>query len=315
MTQKLLLTLFIAMIGITCCFSLLTFPNRGTLATPAPQATTAYGNFPRQFDNGSGQFSTISQPPQRIVSQTLVTDEILLAICPPERIAALSSLATDSHYSNIVEIAQKLGRTVHNLEQLLALQPDLVLAARYNRAELLTLLNQVQIPAIQLNDFNQLQDIQENIRVVGKVIGEEIRANTLINQMNIQLATIQSKIPKDQPPRVMSYSLEGFTAGQDTSFDAMLQAIGAINVSAEHGIRGVVNISSEQLIEWQPDFIVVGATLEQFATVSQQLQTQPAFNALKGKIILLEQRHLLTASHHIVSAIEQLAQKIYFTHQ
>jgi iron complex transport system substrate-binding protein len=113
----------------------------------------------------------------------------------------------------------------------------------------------------------------------------------------------------------MSYSLEGFTAGQDTSFDAMLQAIGAINVSAEHGIRGVVNISSEQLIEWQPDFIVVGATLEQFATTLQQLQTQPAFNALKGKIILLEQRHLLTASHHILSAIEQLAQKIYFTHQ
>jgi len=315
MTQKTLFTFLIAMIGIISCFSVFIFLNLGTLATPAPQPTTVDGNFPRQFDNGTGRLSTISQPPQRIVSQTLVTDEILLAICPPERIAALSPLATDSHYSNIVEIAQKLGRTVHHIEQLLALQPDLVLAARYNRAELLTLLNQVQIPAIQLNHFNQLQDIQENIRLVGYVIGEETQANALIHQMNTQLATIQSQIPKGQIPRVMSYSLEGFTAGQDTSFDAMLRAIGAINLSAEHGIRGIVNISSEQLIEWQPDFIVVGAALEQFATISQQLQTQPAFNALKGKLILLEQRHLLTASHHIVSAIEQLAQKIYIIYQ
>lgn len=312
---KSLFILLIVVLGIIGYFSGLIASNSATLVTSAPQPIMATGNFPRQFTNDTGQITTISKSPQRIVSQTLVTDEILLAICPPERIAALSSLATDSHYSNVVEIAQKLGRTVHNLEQLLALQPDLVLAARYNRAELLTLLHQVQIPAIQLTHFNQLQDIQENIRLVGNAIGEEAQANTLIHQMNTQLAAIQAQIPKGQTPRVMSYSLEGFTAGQDTSFDAMMRAIGAINLSAEHGIRGVANISSEQLIEWQPDFIVVGAALEQFATVSQQFQAQPLFHALHGKLILLEQRHLLTASHHIMVAIEQLAQKIYFPDQ
>jgi len=312
---KSLFILLIVVLGIIGYFSGLIASNSATLVTSAPQPITATGNFPRQFTNDTGQITTILKSPQRIVSQTLVTDEILLAICPPERIAALSSLATDSHYSNVVEIAQKLGRTVHNLEQLLALQPDLVLAARYNRAELLTLLHQVQIPAIQLTHFNQLQDIQENIRLVGNAIGEEAQANSLIHQMNTQLATIQAQIPKGQTPRVMSYSLEGFTAGQDTSFDAMMRAIGAINLSAAHGIRGVANISSEQLIEWQPDFIVVGAALEQFATVSQQFQAQPLFHALHGKLILLEQRHLLTASHHIIAAIEQLAQKIYFPDQ
>ncbi|MEZ5672497.1 MAG: ABC transporter substrate-binding protein [Thiotrichaceae bacterium] len=185
------------------------------------------------------------------------------------------------------------------------------MTAHYNRAELLTLLSQVRIPAVRLNHFNQLQDIQNNIRLVGYVIGEDDKANALIIQMNTELTALRDQLPKHQAPRVMSYSIEGFTAGAHTTFDAMLQAIGAINVSAEHGIKGVVNISSEQLIAWQPEFIVVGAAAEQFDAISQQLHAQPAFNALNGKLILLEQRYLLAASHHIVAAIQQLAEKIY----
>lgn len=253
----------------------------------------------------------LTQKPQRIVSQTLATDEILLAICPLERIAALSPLATDSSYSNVTEIAQKLGRTVHNLEQLLALQPDLVLVAQYNRAELLTLLNQVQIPTLKLTRFSQLQDIQDNIRSIGQAIGEESRATALLEQMTTALTRLQAQIPKRAPPRVISYSLEGLTAGRDTTFNAIVQAIGAMNLSAEHGIEGVVAISSEQLIAWQPDFIVVAAASDQFDAILQQLQAQPTFRAVHGKIIFIEQRYLSTASHHIITAIEQLAQQIY----
>lgn len=253
----------------------------------------------------------LAQKPQRIVSQTLATDEILLAICPSERIAALSPLATDSSYSNVTEIAQKLGRSVYNLEQLLALQPDLVLVAQYNRAELLTLLNQVQIPMLKLTRFSQLQDIQDNIRSIGQAIGEEQQATALLKQMNTALANLQARIPNRPPPRVISYSLEGLTAGQDTTFDAILRAIGAVNLSAEQGLQGVVAISSEQLIAWQPDFIVVGAPKNQFDAILRQLQAQPTFQAVHGKIIFIEQRYLLTASHHIITAIEQLARQIY----
>lgn len=254
---------------------------------------------------------SLAQKPQRIVSQTLATDEILLAICPPERIAALSPLATDSSYSNVTEIAEKLGRTVHNLEQLLALQPDLVLVAQYNRAELLTVLNQVQIPTLKLSRFSQLQDIQDNIRSIGQAIGEDARATALLEEMNTALANLQARIPKHSPPRVISYSLEGLTAGRDTTFNAIVQAIGAVNISAEQGLQGVVAISSEQLIAWQPDFIVVGAPESQFEAILQQLQAQPTFQAVHGKIIFIEQRYLLTASHHLITAIERLAHQIY----
>ncbi len=310
--QKSISNLLIALLLWGCLITVIVLNSR-SLAPLSPQTTLTPTDFPRQFDDGTGQIVTISQKPQRIVSQTLATDEILLAICPPQRIAALSPLATDSNYSNVVETAKKLGRTVHNVEQLLALQPDLVLAAHYNRAELLALLTQVQIPAVRLNRFNRLQDIQDNIRLVGYVTGEEANANSLIIQMNTALATLRAGLPKRDAPRVMSYSIEGFTAGSDTLFDAMLQTIGAINLSAEHGVSGVANISSEQIMAWQPEFIVVGATADQFGAISQQLRAQPAFNALNSKLILLEQRYLLAASHHIITAIQQLAEAVYTT--
>jgi iron complex transport system substrate-binding protein len=61
-----------------------------------PSALPAVGEraanpFPRELKDATGESSVIQARPQRIVSQTLSTDEILLTICSPERIVALSS--------------------------------------------------------------------------------------------------------------------------------------------------------------------------------------------------------------------------------
>ncbi|MEZ5672498.1 MAG: hypothetical protein R3E08_08985 [Thiotrichaceae bacterium] len=112
----------IIILSLFCLLAILVI-NTHPFITPSSQTVFTTTNFPRQFDNGTGTIVTISHPPQHIVSQTLATDEILLAICAPQRIAALSPLATDSNYSNVVESARKLGRTLNNLEQLLTLQP------------------------------------------------------------------------------------------------------------------------------------------------------------------------------------------------
>src|SRR5262249_59492302 len=82
----------------------------------APTALPAEGNsvrpFPRELRDAAGESLMIRSEPQRIASQTLGTDEILLAICPPERIIALSDLAEDGNYSNVVEQARRIpGRT------------------------------------------------------------------------------------------------------------------------------------------------------------------------------------------------------------
>jgi len=74
-------------------------------------------------------------PPQRIVSLTLAADEILLALTPPERITALTYLADDPTYSNVRAEAHAIPHKVKaNAEQVLALQPDLIIVSAHTNA-------------------------------------------------------------------------------------------------------------------------------------------------------------------------------------
>jgi len=80
-----------------------------------------------QLRDTYGQTLIIPSRPRRIVSQTLATDEILLALCAPSRIVALSALAGDVKYSNVVEKAQQVaGQAGDNVEQILSFQADLI---------------------------------------------------------------------------------------------------------------------------------------------------------------------------------------------
>ena len=67
---------------------------------------------------------------KHIASLNLSSDEMLTALVAPERIVGLSGkISEDKDMSNIPEIAKKFPKIEKNLETLLSLNPDLVVAA------------------------------------------------------------------------------------------------------------------------------------------------------------------------------------------
>ncbi|BAP57829.1 ABC-type Fe3+-hydroxamate transport system, periplasmic component [Thioploca ingrica] len=273
--------------------------------------------FPRKLYEATGEILLIPKRPQRIISQTLATDEILLAICPLERIIAVSTLALDPQYSNVIiparQVAQSMG---DNVERILSLQPDLILVASYTRAETLELLKTSAAPILRLTQFQRIEEIKNNIRLIGYAIGEEQRAADLIAQMSSEIQAILAQIPTTlQPPRVISYSLDHYTAGRYTTFDDIVKLIGAINIAAEQGIEQYAKVSDEQILTWQPQFIISYAQLGEFDQVYQQLLNNPAIAASEagqaGRIIIVDNRYLLAVSQYIVKAIKVLADSLY----
>lgn len=272
--------------------------------------------FPREIIDSAGETLKIEKLPQRIVSQTNATDEILMEICAPERIVALSSIAEDANYSNIVEKAKLIsGRTTQGAEQILQMQPDLIFVASYSRAETVDLLKASRAPVIRLANFNSLEDIKNNILSVGYATGCEAEAAKLTLKMDAELSRIRARAGQNAP-RVMAFG-GGFTAGKNTTFDAMTSAAGAVNVSTEKGIDGHAKISAEKLIEWQPDFIIAGANRGELDLKLQQMLADPIIkntNAGKnGKIIIVENNYYLSVSHNIVRGVEKIADGLYGT--
>jgi iron complex transport system substrate-binding protein len=222
---------------------------------------SAGAGYPRALRDGGGELITIPARPRRIVSQTLGTDEILLDICERERIVAFSEVALDPKYSPLApSLRGALALSTDAAEEIIQLDPDLIFVASYSRAELVEQLKSAGAPVFRFTNFARLEAIAQNIRTVGRAVGEESRAEELAARMERELEDIRAGIPPAaKPPRVMSYGRSGNTAGADTSFDAVARAAGAINVTAEKGLKGYPKISAELLAEWQPDYIVVGA--------------------------------------------------------
>lgn len=283
----------------------------------APVAERARTPFPRVLRDSSGATLSIPRPPQRIVSQTLGTDEILLALCEPHRLVALSVLVDDPQFSNVTEQAQHIpGRVNASAEQLLRLQPDLIFVASYSKAELLTLLSAARAPVFRFGDFDHIADIERNIRTIGYLIGADEPAEALVQHMEDAMARVRVRLPLDAPTvRVMLYDQAGATAGAHTMFDDMVQAVGATNVAAAHGITGFRNISREQLIQWNPEVIITSAGRHALEEARRQLLRDPAVavtTAGKHRRIIVMPHHLfLTVTHHITEGIEQLARELY----
>ncbi len=293
---------------------LIEFSRKSPSGTSAPIAPA--NGFPRSLRDSSGTDITIPAKPVRIVSQTLGTDEILLAICPQERIVGLSSLSADPKYSNVIAAARMIpGRTVTGAEEILQKKPDLIFVASYSRAEVVDLLKAAKAPVFRFGDFNSIDDIKNNIRTLGRAVGEEAATEALVAQMERDLTDIAARIDRSRPaPRVMSYGTSGFTAGGGTIFDDMVRAAGGVNVSTENGVRGFAKVSAEKVLDWQPDVIVVIAEDEKKEAVRKQLLDNPAVAASRagksGRVFVLSGREMLTVSHNVVSGVRALAQAI-----
>jgi iron complex transport system substrate-binding protein len=291
-------------------------------AGPAGAASTATGTsaatpFPRTVRDAFGDPLTLNAPPRRVVSQTLGTDEILFAICPRDRIAGITELAFNNTYSHIVDEAKASGiKTIFGPEDILALKPDLVFIASYSRSEMSTLLRAARAPVYRFSNFDRIEDIANNVRALGYLIGEDAAAERVVSDMNTRLTRARARAAASgRRPRIMSYDGSGYTAGGTTLFDDVIRQAGGVNVSAEHGMKGFGRVSGEQILEWQPEYIVCGAKPGEEAIVRRRLMDNPAVAASTaakaGRLILIDTRDFLTTSHHVARTVEVLVDALY----
>jgi iron complex transport system substrate-binding protein len=113
---------------------------------------------------------------------------------------------------------------------------------------------------------------------------------------------------------VLSFTPSGVSAGSKTTFDDIVRYAGGVNVAAERGFSGFPRLSVEQVLAWDPDVIVASAGPGGAADVKAALLANPGIAAARaakaGRIVILEDRTLLAASHHIVDAVDAMARAL-----
>ncbi|AHF89683.1 ABC transporter substrate-binding protein [Opitutaceae bacterium TAV5] len=284
----------------------LAFAGRGTAAVaategagvpPAPQAATV-----------------------RVVSQTVGTDELLLAIAAPEQVAALSHLAGDAAFSGVADEVAKAGYTLMSkngdAESVLRFRPTLVLCADYSRVELVEQVRRSGVKVLVFGKYKTLDDSYANLRLLARELGPaaETRAEQVIADCQARVAALRQRLAGVKPVRVIAPSTYGVIPGRDTTFQDLCDYAGGENLAATlGGLRGHDEPPAEKMLTWPVDMVVLpGDTVEAALAPIVKLPPYKFMAAVRMKrVALVESWQLGCVSHLRVQGYERLARGLH----
>lgn len=261
--------------------------------------------------------------PQRIVSLSISTDEILLDLVDRKRIVALSKLADDPGISNIAKQAQNIqGRaTGESAELLLALNPDVLLVPDFTKAETIQALRDMQLKVYVYKTPHDITSVRKCISNLGMVVGENERAQKLIDKMDKRLQEISQAIgqPSQEKSVIFMRDNGGAYYSPQSSFNEICRYAKVRNALTGLHYDKPMDISQEEVIRLNPDAFLLSDWNydgKHDANIAKKaLLDNPSYQSTKAiqnkEIYILPSAHLLAVSQYTVKAVADLARVAY----
>ena len=276
--------------------------------------------YPKTVVDGRGVEVTIEEKPDRIVSTSLSVDEYLVSLTDIDNIVGVTAISEDPSISNVADKTADVEAKFETVtaEQVIALDPDLVIIPSYVNPEVLDQLESANITTYQVIDDNSFDGIAETVTALGELIGEEENAEELVADYEARIEAIETAVAADtDEDRVLYYTEYLSSVTNETSIGEMLTLAGGTNVIAEAGIEGdeypgYPNVSKELLIELNPEFIFTTAWDPTGAepTFVTEWKNDPALanvDAIKNdKVFVLDSANVTTASHFVIEGAEDM---------
>ena len=224
--------------------------------------------------------------PRRIVSLNLCTDQIVLELVPPTRIAALSWLAADRNVSAIAGEVKGIKLIAGGAEEVLALDPDLVLASPYAAAPTVDLLRRLGRRVEMVPFATDFEMIRSTVRQVAVAVEETARGEEVIARFDRALSAARSKAA--QHPEALVYQVNGLVSGTGSLADAALKAAGLTNQMDRRGTTAGARLALESIVVMPPDLVVLAQGMHTYRTVVSGNLRHPALARIMAKTAGME---------------------------
>lgn len=197
------------------------------------------------------------EAPRRVVSMNLCTDQIAMLVAAPGQLVSVSYLAARPDVS--LMSAETAGLTLnHGLaEEILRLDPDLVIAGTYTRRATVNMLRRLGRRVEEFAPANGFADIRENVRRMGELLGREGQAARLIAAFDAEAAALAAAPPGEGAPVLGSFGANSYTTGGGTLENEIVGAAGLRHLGEEMAITGTTRLPLEALVLADPDYVLL----------------------------------------------------------
>ena len=288
---------------------------------PAPIAETkpplASSAFPIELVDQAGRVVRIEKMPEKIISLAPSNTEILYALGLEERLVGVTEYCD---YPEAAKEKPKIGGfSTVDIEKVVEIQPDLILAANIHEAEVIPQLERLGLTVLAI-DSKTVEEVLESIKLVGRATGKEEAAAQLTAEMEKRIKAVTDKtaaLSETQRPRVFYILWHDplMTAGRETRIHELIEKAGGINIARD--LAGEYpKPSLEAVIMANPQVIIAGSGHGSGQDVPVQFAlTEPRLTEVearqKGRIYEIDSDLTSRPGPRIVDGLEKLAEFIH----
>jgi len=249
--------------------------------TPAEEAAPS----PIEVTDQLGRVVKLDKIPEKIISLSPSNTEILFALGLADKVVGVTD------YCNYPPEAQEKpsigGFSTPNIEEVVALSPDLILATSIHEKRIIPQLEGRGMAVFALNP-KTLDEVLESITLVGEITGKDEEASQLVTEMRNRIKAVTDKtdnLPESQRPKVFCITWHDplMTPGSGTRHDELVVKAGGINVARD--LSGYADISLEAVIEANPQVIIAGVGMGSGEDLPFQfVKTEPRLRNVDARI-------------------------------
>jgi iron complex transport system substrate-binding protein len=291
-----------------------------TALVGASNASVAGAAFAKELTDALGTQVKVADHPVRVVTLAPSLAELASDLLGEslERIVGVSDY-TD--YPPALGKVKSVGSYARfNLEAVVALKPDLVLATSDgNSRDQIDHLRELHLPVVVVKT-SSFSEIDQSIEILAKALDEQNAGDALRKQLKVGLQHIEAHAEarregKAEPTVLLELDSNPLVvAGSGTFLDEALRKVGAKNIYSNAN-KPYPKPSVEDVVKRNPDVILLLAMDRNLKTFGQAAKDWKRFSKMKavqsGKIKVIRADEVIRPSLRILEGLSLLEQAIY----
>ena len=255
--------------------------------------------------------SLAADRPARIVSLNMCTDELVLRLADPARIASVTWLSQDPRNANMAEAARRVPANHGLAEEVLGFKPDLVVAGAYTTRATVSLLGRVGVTVREFGVPRNLAEMKAQITEMADLLGEPTRGQALLAGIEQRLQALAAR-RVERPLRAVVLRPSGFTVGRGSLVDEILTRAGLVNIAAELGVESYGQIALETVALGRAEVLILNETPDGPPSLAHEILHHPVIDRLGArlKLVALPSRLWTCAGPSVLDAIEMLVRAV-----
>jgi iron complex transport system substrate-binding protein len=210
--------------------------------------------------------------PQRIVSLLPSLTESVCALGACDRLVGTDQFS--NWPAQVVALPKLGGIDDAQVERIIALRPDVVLASR--TARIAARLEALGVPVIALESDTHA-DVQSSLRLLGQVLDAQARADALWARIETEFARARERVPPALTGKRVYFEVDDglWAAGEPSFIGATLKRLGLNNIAGA-SLGAFPQLNPEFVIRAQPDLIMLSAKR------LRDMRTRPGWSGLRA---------------------------------